>query len=218
MDMNLLGTSSIDRIMATQPNNRDNSNMHPRLMASASIVPPRQYGRRAWLQSTAALGLLGLSGLLSVSARADELKVGKPAPPATLVTLDGQHLSSRSLIGEVVVLTFWATWCDPCREELPVLSDYAARHADQGLRVLGFSLDTPDNVDKVRAIASTLSFPIGLLADSSASGYGRMWRIPVSFVIDRAGLLHDNGWDDAQPVWTPERLARVVSPLLTRKS
>ena len=205
--------------MATQRNNRGNPNVHHRPMASAPIGPATlQAGRRAWLQSAAALGLLGLSGLLALPARADELKVGQPAPPATLVTLDGQRLSSRSLIGEVVVLTFWATWCDPCREELPVLSDYAARHADQGLRVLGFSLDAPDRLGKVRAVARTLSFPIGLLADSSASGYGRMWRIPVSFVIDRAGLLRDNGWDDAQSVWTPERLARVVSPLLTRKS
>ncbi len=206
-------------IMTTQRKNGGSPAAHRRQTVSAPIGSPTlQAGRRAWLQSAAALGLLGLSGLLALPARANELKVGQPAPPATLGTLDGQRLSSRSLMfGEVVVLTFWATWCDPCREELPVLSDYAARHADQGLRVLGFSLDTPDRLDKVRAVARQLSFPVGLLADSSAPGYGRIWRIPVSFVIDRAGLLRDNGWDDAHPAWTHQRLTHVVTPLLTTK-
>lgn len=206
-------------IVATQRKNGGNPTARRRQAVSAPIgATTPQAGRRAWLQSAAALGLLGLSGLLAPPARANELKVGQPAPPATLGTLDGQRLSSRGLmIGEVVVLTFWATWCDPCREELPILSDYAARHADQGLRVLGFSLDTRDRLDEVRAVARQLSFPVGLLADSSAPGYGRIWRIPVSFVIDRSGLLRDNGWDDAHPAWTYEKLTRVVTPLLTTK-
>jgi hypothetical protein len=66
-----------------------------------------------------------------------------------------------------------------------------------------------------RRVAQTLSFPVGLLANSSAPGYGRIWRLPVNFTIDRAGRLIDNGWKDKNPSWTAERLEQVVTPLLT---
>jgi cytochrome c biogenesis protein CcmG/thiol:disulfide interchange protein DsbE len=167
------------------------------------------------LQGAAAL--LGSWTLPGLRAEANEVRVGQPAPSAALVTLDGKRLSTPELIGQVVILTFWATWCVPCRDELPLLSTYAAEHAAQGLSVLGFTLNTPDELDQVRAVARTLSFPVGFLATSSAPGYGRIWRIPVNFTIDRAGRLADDGWRDRQPVWTRERLARIVTPLLEGK-
>jgi cytochrome c biogenesis protein CcmG, thiol:disulfide interchange protein DsbE len=171
--------------------------------------------RRSALQHLTATGVAAY-GLLSIApARANDLHVGKRAPPATLVTLDGQKVSTSDLVGNVVILTFWATWCVPCRDELPLLSKYATEHASQGLRVLGFSLDLPEEIAGVRAVANTLSFPNGLLASSSAPGYGRIWRIPVNFTIDRSGRLVDNGWLEKKPVWTAERLDRIVTPLLT---
>jgi cytochrome c biogenesis protein CcmG/thiol:disulfide interchange protein DsbE len=170
--------------------------------------------RRLALRRFAAWGL-SACGLLEVTAiYANDLHVGQRAPPATLVTLQGEKLSIADMLGSVVILTFWATWCVPCREELPLLSKYAAEHASQGLRVLGFSLDMPEEVAAVRAVAQSLSFPVGLLARSSVPGYGRIWRIPVNFTIDRNGRLVDDGWRDRKPVWTPERLERIVTPLL----
>ena len=144
----------------------------------------------------------------------NDLEVGAPAPPIALATLDGRHIHTQDLRGKVVILTFWATWCEPCREELPLLSRYAQQHAKQGLVVLGFSLDTPDELPQVRKVASTLSFPVGLLGDPHVPGYGRIWHLPVSFVIARDGKLVDDGWKDANPVWTRERLEQVVTPLL----
>ncbi len=172
--------------------------------------------RRALLRGAVGLGIAAAGGLLSRWVQAKELEVGQPAPPLVLHTLDGHSIATRDLLGQVVIATFWATWCDPCREELPLLSDYAALHAKQGLRVLGFSLDGPEDLSKVRDVAASLSFPVGLLGSPWAGDYGRIWHIPVSFVIDRAGRLADNGWDDAKPVWTKERLQRVVDPLLMR--
>ena len=165
------------------------------------------------------LSLIALcsGALLCLPAAALGLKVGKPAPPATLTTLDGQHLSTLELKGHVVIVTFWATWCVPCRDELPLLSDYAREHAAEGLTVLGFSLDDPGNLAQVRAVAGTLAFPTGLVGSDRLPGYGRLWRIPVSFTIDRQGLLVDNGWDDKQPVWTRERLDQIVGPLLVSR-
>jgi thiol-disulfide isomerase/thioredoxin len=76
------------------------------------------------------------TGLADRLAQANELRVGRTAPPATLVQLNGQRISTSDLIGHVVILTFWATWCAPCREELPLLSEYAAQHAADGLTVI----------------------------------------------------------------------------------
>jgi peroxiredoxin len=174
-----------------------------------------RHTRRAVLRRLTALtALCGLGGAPLRAAWASGLKVGAAAPAATLVTLDGQHISTAQLLGQVVILTFWATWCDPCREELPLLSDYATRHAAEGLRVLGFSLDTADKLPDVQKVAQTLRFPVGLLERGTADGYGRMWRLPVNFTIDRAGRLAQDGWKEKPPAWTAQRLEQVVTPLL----
>lgn len=163
-----------------------------------------------------ALGLLLASLLILTPAWGNSLHVGRPAPPVALLSLDGQHLDTATMKGQVVIVTFWATWCGACVQELPVLSEYARAHAAEGLRVVGVSLDTPDSLDAVRATAQQLSFPVGLLGDDRVAGYGRIWRLPVSFIIDRQGRLVDNGWDDAQPVLTKERLEQQVTPLLAQ--
>ena len=191
---------------------------HANCTAIRLSEPSSDPQRRALLRGAVLAGIAAASSLLARSVQAGALEVGQQAPPLVLHTLDGRAISTRDLIGQVVIATFWATWCDPCREELPLLSAYAALHAQQGLQVLGFSLDGPEDLPKVRDVAARLRFPVGLLGSPWAGAYGRIWRIPVSFVIDRAGRLADNGWDDPQPVWTKERLQRVVDPLLLRTS
>ena len=175
--------------------------------------------RRAMLKGAgAALVMSSAFQVADVEADADALQVGTRAPPVTLTTVEGTRISSVDLLGSVVILTFWATWCAPCRDELPLLSRYAASHAAAGLRVLGFSLDTPEALVEVRGIAQSLHFAVGLLANSSAPGYGRIWRLPLNFTIDRAGLLVEDGWKLKKPSWTPERLEAVVTPLLKRRN
>lgn len=158
--------------------------------------------------------LLACLSAWPLAGQADGPRVGRPAPPLTLHTLDGKTIGTDSLRGQVVILTFWATWCEPCREELPLLSEYAKQHAGEGLAVLGFSLDEPDRLDAVRRVAQGLSFPSGLLGSAWAPGYGRIWKLPVNFTLDRKGVLVDNSWNDERPDWTPERLERIVTPLL----
>ncbi len=170
--------------------------------------------RRELLRQLAAgAGSLAIDASCGIAA-ASELRVGRPAPPATLVQLNGEPLSTTNLVGQVVILIFWATWCAPCHSELPLLSRYFEEHAAAGLRILGFSLDTPDKIDEVRSVAASLSFPVGLLANSNASGYGRIWRLPASFTIDRRGRLVSDGWKEKSLAWTRQRLTAVVNPLL----
>jgi len=178
-------------------------------MASDSQTPNE---RRRFLAGLAAAA--ACAGLEGPRAWAGGLRVGEPAPPATLHTLEGNRISSNDLLGQVVILTFWATWCTPCREELPLLSDYLASHAAAGLQILGFSLDTRERLEEVRQVAHSLRFPVGLMSDSSAPGYGRIWRLPVSFTIDRQGRLAEDGWKEKKPAWTRERLDQLVAPLL----
>lgn len=171
--------------------------------------------RRQIVRDAVALSLTAYTSLFSRRAQANALRTGQTAPPAVLTTtLDGERIATQSLLGQIVILTFWATWCSPCRAELPLLSDYAAQYAAKGLAVLGFSLDGAEQTIAVRKVAKSLSFPVGLLSPDSAPGYGRIWRIPVNFTIARDGPLVDNGWNDQRPVWTSERLERIVSPLL----
>lgn len=168
--------------------------------------------RRDLLRHALAFALLGT---VDPRAFADEtLRVGATAPALVLHTLDGRSIASRDLLGKVVIATFWATWCGPCHEELPLLSNFYQHHRKQGLEVLGFSLDGPDDLPDVRKLAAKLDFPVGLLGSAYAGAYGRIWRIPVSFTIDRRGMLADDGWKDAHPAWTPERLQSLIVPLL----
>lgn len=173
---------------------------------------------RVWCARPVALACIAaamaLCSLMPATASADELEVGQPAPGIVLHTLDGQRIDTRALGGKVVIVTFWATWCGPCRTELPLLSRYVAAHRGQGLVVLGFSLDTPDALPEVKAVARGLEFPVGLLGDPHVPGYGRIWHLPVNFTIGRDGRLVDNGWKDRTPTWTAERLDAVVTPLL----
>jgi cytochrome c biogenesis protein CcmG, thiol:disulfide interchange protein DsbE len=183
----------------------------PSQIAGPETGPP--VSRRSLLKASAAV--LAAPELMFFSpAQANDIRVGSTAPPATLVTLDGQTISTSSLVGNVVILTFWATWCVPCRDELPLLSRYFEQHEKQGLRVLGFGLDEPDQLAQVTQVARSLRFPVGLLARSSAPGYGRIWKLPVNFTIDRAGRLVQDGWKEKNPSWTAKRLEQVVTPLL----
>ncbi len=170
--------------------------------------------RRSFLLQAAALGCAALAA--ASPAQGAGLAVGTAAPPLTLTTLDGEHIDTASLKGKVVILTFWATWCEPCREELPLLSRFYQRHRQEGLEVLGFSLDGAEDLQDVRQVAHSLQFPVGLLGSAYAGGYGRVWHLPVNFTIDRQGRLADNGWTSDNPTWTDERLNRVVLPLLQK--
>ena len=137
--------------------------------------------RRAILFATA------IAIAASTAAAARTPKVGEPAPPATITTYDGQKISLAELKGQVVVLNFWATWCVPCRAELPLLNAAARQKADNGLRV--FAIATEDSVPPqyLKQLAANLSFPLVRRMRGAYDVIGNA--VPTNYVIDRAGIV-----------------------------
>ncbi len=103
----------------------------------------------------------------------------------------GQDVDFESLRGKVVLLNFWATWCGPCKIEVPWFVEFAEQYADEGLVVLGLSVD--DTVDKIQAFADQydVNYPmlVGLGREDFQEAYGPIWGVPMTFLIDREGTV-----------------------------
>ena len=135
-------------------------------------------------------------------------RVGQPAPPATIVTYDGQKLSLADLRGQVVVLNFWATWCGPCKAELPLLDAAAAQARARGLRV--FAVATEDSVapSYLKKLAAVLSFPLVRRMRGSYDMIDNA--VPTNYVIDRAGVVRYA----SAGAFTVESINATLLPLL----
>ena len=135
----------------------------------------------------AAALLLGLQLVSPPGAAA--LDVGARLPEIGLVDLDGNRVDAKSLEGKVVIIDFWATWCAPCREELPVLEKLYRKYKKKGLVIVGVSVDK-DRANVQRFLEKLkLSFPIVHDSDHLVSGRYKPPRMPSSYVIDRKGIV-----------------------------
>jgi thiol-disulfide isomerase/thioredoxin len=155
----------------------------------------------------AALLLLGGCGLVFAASE------GKPAPALQAKLLDGTAFNLADDAGKVVVVHMWATWCVPCREEMPALDAYYRLHRDQGFVLIALSMDDPKDDAKVREMMKSYSFPVGLAYDAEMNGYGRIWRLPLTFVVDRKGILRKDQWH-GDPALDAQLLEQTVTPLL----
>ncbi|MDZ4674780.1 MAG: redoxin domain-containing protein [Gemmatimonadota bacterium] len=111
-------------------------------------------------------------------------------PVYTAETLDGRTLTNDSLRGKVVLVNFWATWCLPCRVEMPLLQAMADRHRDAGLVVLGLSRDEGP-VDQVRTFLSDrgIRYPVAVVGGETERRFGGLAGYPTSFLLDRTGKI-----------------------------
>jgi len=115
---------------------------------------------------------------------------GSIAPTWSVTTLDGARLTSDSLRGQVVLVNFWATWCFPCRAEMPLLQAMHERHRAAGFALLGFSVDQ-EGPDVVRRFVEerSISYPIAIVGAEEERAFGGIRGYPTSFLIDRKGTV-----------------------------
>jgi cytochrome c biogenesis protein CcmG/thiol:disulfide interchange protein DsbE len=157
--------------------------------------------------------IIFLVGMLLAGA-SQAIQIGQPAPALSAKLLDGSAFSLAQARGKVVVVSFWACWCSNCRAELTALDAFYKAHRDEDLSIVAINMDDPEDLGKVRAVIKDLSFPIALSADTKAEGYGRIWRLPITFVIDRDGRLRYDGGQGAAKSFDLPALEQTVTPLL----
>jgi cytochrome c biogenesis protein CcmG, thiol:disulfide interchange protein DsbE len=136
-------------------------------------------------------------------------EIEQPAPPLIATTLDGQTFDLAKLRGKVVLVNFWATWCAPCRREMPILDAFYRRYHAQGLELIGISIDFARDAAKMRKTAAAVSYPTATANDIPVNGFGPPEGVPVTYVMDVEGVVRDKF------IATPNKLLHdVVVPLL----
>jgi cytochrome c biogenesis protein CcmG/thiol:disulfide interchange protein DsbE len=128
----------------------------------------------------------------------------------TLQTLDGRSVKLSDYRGQVILLNTWASWCPPCRAEMPDLEAYYREHKEDGFVVLAVNDEESDSTVANFIQAQGFTFPVLLDSDGKVMSQYGVRGLPTSFFIDRSGMVRG--------VWSgqlsPERLKQIVDPLL----
>jgi len=130
---------------------------------------------------------LGIASLL-LAASPVQAKDRPPSPAWTMNDLDGKPVYSADFKGKVVLLNFWATWCPPCRAEIPDLIALQKAYGPRGLQIVGASVDEGGPaVVKSFAAANKINYPMVMATAEVTMAYGNIEAIPTTFVIDAQG-------------------------------
>ena len=157
-----------------------------------------------------AAGMMIAGGNAAVHAGA---VVGQPAPVLVVPELNGETFDLSALRGKVVVLNVWATWCPPCRKEMPVLDSFYGEYHGRGVEMIGLSADRGRDRNQVRKVMQAVHYPAAMLADSKKNGFGTFNVLPVTFVIDSSGVVRARLNPDTT-ISSIKVLSELVDPLL----
>ncbi len=134
-----------------------------------------------------------------------------PAPDLEVVTLAGDTVRLRELRGTVVLVNFWATWCAPCRVEMPALQRVWEDHREQGFLVLGLYTDAGVVADLVTWFRDAgVAYPFARATPAAVRGFGHGGTLPTSFLVDRAGRIVER----VEGVYPEDRLRERLDRLL----
>ena len=127
-----------------------------------------------------------------VAAAPLKLPVVGPAPMWELKDLDGKAVRWSDFNGKVVVVDLWATWCAPCKEEIPGYISLVNKYGPEGLVIVGISLDQA-GVDTVKAFVkkNQMNYPVVMMEETAMAAFGDVEAIPTTFLIDRTGQVRD---------------------------
>ncbi|MFQ6058716.1 MAG: redoxin domain-containing protein [Anaerolineae bacterium] len=147
----------------------------------------QQQTYKAWLNDLQARAQVEI--YLSSATAGRVAKVGSPAPDFTLPDLEGQPVSLSRLKGQPVMINFWATWCPPCRFEMPLIEAAYQKYKDQGFVVVAVDVQEPQELVEAFVQRFGLSFPVVLDSAGEVSSIYRVRGLPRSFFVDREGVI-----------------------------
>ena len=129
----------------------------------------------------------------------DRVEIGAPAPGYTTVSLSGDSVSLTAYRGKVVLLNVWATWCHPCRDEIPELQAIHVKYQPRGLELIGVSVDSDGSDDAIRSFMTDfrMTYPVWRDPDERVSSQFLVVGVPATFLIDREGVLR---WRKTGPI------------------
>ncbi|HEX9106136.1 MAG TPA: TlpA disulfide reductase family protein [Longimicrobiales bacterium] len=159
----------------------------------------------------AALAVLAWRAAPQVEAALGTRKSGAPAPDLHVTTLRGDTLSLAGLRGKVVLVNFWATWCPPCRAEMPGFQKVYEARQGKGLVILGLSTDDDGPVPVAGfLVARGITYPIAMSTIPTEHLFGGINSLPTTFLIDREGRIRYQ----VQGIFARPALERAVDKLL----
>jgi peroxiredoxin len=164
---------------------------------------------------TALFGGACLALLLAGQSHCATALIGQPAPDFALRSLSGENIRLSEHLGEVVVINFWATWCGPCRQEMPALDELYAKYKLAGMTLLGVNIDDGNAAERAAEMAHGLKLSYAVLFDDRKE-VARAFDVsamPLTVMIDREGVVRQvyEGFRPGQEKRYAEQLRELLN-------
>ncbi len=173
--------------------------------------------RLDWIELIAAVAIIGSVWIYFTRVSADAASGSRAAPREnfrapefSLPALDGRQVSLSDLHGQVVLVNFWATWCTPCRTEMPEIQAAYQNHREQNFTVLAINQAEDDQAASQFAQQLHLTFPILLDHDGAIARQYQLQALPTSFFIDRDGVIRAASLGQMNRAYIEAELAKLL--------